>query len=123
MAISVKARHRNSVRAHSTIEEMDENKPPTTVPTPETRIEKQLSKAEIGLQSRGMGSKRASLYLSRSASLAPSAKFNGEEKREEIQEVDEQKNDYSSKRTSMSSLSREFTFTGYDIMSDGTSDS
>lgn len=124
MALSVKAKQRASF-AHSPIAEMDEDgSAPAVEKENFNKLEKQRSRAEI--QSRGMGSRTASLYLSRSASMVPTGKPNLESRKGTLQEPDkqsqnEQEMDFmpASKKTSVTSLPREFTFTGYDIMADG----
>ncbi|XP_053399163.1 leucine-rich repeat-containing protein 74B-like isoform X2 [Mercenaria mercenaria] len=73
------------------------------------------------MKSAGLGSKQASLYLSRTASLVR----NGKDSRTETPNKDDgsvKNSDTNSgsvsKKTSVSSMQREFTFTGYDIMAD-----
>ncbi|XP_052282599.1 leucine-rich repeat-containing protein 74B-like isoform X1 [Dreissena polymorpha] len=97
-----------------------------------SKLEKQRSVTEV--QSHGMGSKTASLYLSRTTSLiqpgggapgggAPLGRRDGEtrgtdkgsQNGEDAVSVAESS---PSKKTSVTSLKREFTFTGYDIMAD-----
>lgn len=124
MALSRTARQRTSL-AQSTIAEMDEESTTSDVVQASVQVTNQRSRAEI--PSRGMGSKTASLYLTRSTSLMQSTKPNLEPSKDRTPEVDagsqegqEIHSSSSSKKTSVASLPREFTFTGYDIMADGT---
>ena len=94
-------------------------------------LEKQTSRTDVS--SLGMGSKKASLYLSRTKSLIKpdfqsssnegrrtcESRGHGTSSRKGSFHSDTDKNDsFYSKKTSVSSMQREFTFTGYDIMTD-----
>ena len=124
MALALKTRQLTSL-THSTIVEMDEQTLSVDSEREEKEnltLEKQLSRAEI--RSQGMGSKTASLYLSRSASLAPSTKPNSENNKKELTQQEfqgsqDEREYVPSKKTSVASMQKEFTFTGYDIMTDG----
>ena len=124
MALALKTRQLTSL-THSTIVEMDEQTLSVDSEREEKEnltLEKQLSRAEI--RSQGMGSKTASLYLSRSASLAPSTKPTSENNKKELTQQEfqgsqDEREYVPSKKTSVASMQKEFTFTGYDIMTDG----
>lgn len=128
MALSGKSKQKTSLK-YSPIAEMDEGtasrdgrRSSTTKHTNGFYIQER-QKTKTDMKSSGLGSKQASLYLSRTASLVRTGQESGRttpnkdevsSKSGEIQSVS------GSKKTSVSSMQREFTFTGYDIMADST---
>ena len=71
------------------------------------------------MKTAGLGSKQASLYLSRTASLVRTGRESGQGTPNKENGSDNETNSGSvSKKTSVASMEREFTFTGYDIMAD-----
>ncbi|XP_060565675.1 leucine-rich repeat-containing protein 74A-like isoform X2 [Ruditapes philippinarum] len=71
------------------------------------------------MKTTGLGSKQASLYLSRTASLVRTGRDSGPgTPNKDGSSVRDSDTNSVSKKTSVSSFEREFTFTGYDIMAD-----
>jgi len=112
-----------SVTTHSPITEMDESAPsPDGKSGHETR-ENTRSRAEVHMPP-GMGSKKATLYLSRTASLVQGGQHSHPGSRTSTPKGEDSSSKNGgagtgSKKSSVVSLQREFTFTGYDIMADG----
>ncbi|WAQ97930.1 LR74A-like protein [Mya arenaria] len=122
MALSLKSKYRpGGGLTHSPITEMDEDVVTPASEGPYVTRENTRSRAEVGAL--GMGSKKASLYLSRTASLVQpgresrASSRSGTPKQEDASSKNGDK-DSSSDKTSVFSLQKEFTFTGYDIMAD-----
>lgn len=121
MALS--ARQRRNSLAKPTFTEINEDSRIPNIAQATVKMNNQGSRAEV--PSRDMESKTATLYLSRSTSRAQSHKPDHESNTGRSPEVDKGSQDGhdtntpSSKKTSVASLTREFTFTGYDIMADG----
>lgn len=121
MALSTKCKQKN-VLTYSPIAEMDEGilsqaengDGRTHAPKNGTgAVDRQRTILDI--KSAGLGSKHASLYISRTPSLVRTA---GGDSRKGTANKDDCNSESSSKKTSVSSTQREFTFTGYDIMAD-----
>lgn len=121
MALSTKSKQ-NNVLTYSPIAEIDEG----ILSRAEngdgrTRAQKKgtggvdRQRTMTDIKTVGLGSKQASLYISRTTSLVRTA---GGDSRTGTADKDDCNSESSSKKTSVSSMQREFTFTGYDIMAD-----
>lgn len=115
--------------ALSPTEEMDEDRAEsanthaqtkTKSGTEQRKFDRQITMTEV--KGSALGSKQASLYLSRNVSLIRTGTRESQRNfkiNEDVNDISDCKSEGSSKATS---IQREFTFTGYDIMADGKND-